>query len=337
MLLLNSCREWRLLRSLKATFLGKLARHRPERQITAASISAARLPHNNTLAFIETELLLIFRWELPHTRLSEEAYEEFRVRLVKLCQLLDGFINRDLITVAQKSTDRPYPGLNDLLACVNASSGEFSLISGSYPAIFAIPSVGEATETLDFLGELNEFMMRMCKESQSSFLPSAYTPEKGDWQSTSLRDRARKVLETFFRHFGCELPHNVLLQLSDAAGMGKSHELRETHETLEMLLSCCSDGNLWHEVQCVPYEYAIPRVIGSVKNIALIRFVVMLINLARLKISVHTSKHTQQTGCSSCCSSSIRECSASTRCHRKHPISTNLGRNHCTSSSAAER
>lgn len=253
-MLLNSCREWRLLCALKASLAGKMARYKPDRQNASATNNIAELSYRNDLAFIEAELLLVLRWEPPDTKLPQSTFDELRRRLGSLFERLEDCVNRDLTRDggAPQSASGAYPNLKALLNYVDASpQGQFTLLSGPGLYLFYFTSPTDAKETLDVLGTLNEFMMGLCRESSHSYQPWVDASDRSEIPNTQFRDRAKKILDTIFRHLHCEANHDILLQLSDALVLDK------IQESLELFLSRCARPDVWHEVQCLPYEYVL--------------------------------------------------------------------------------
>lgn len=251
MLLLNSCREWRLLRTLKSTLVGKLARYKPRRQTDVRPGTSPRYSHDNELAFIETELLLLFEWGFQNAKLFRDTFEVLEEHLVTICELLEAVVNRSLISEGVLRSYKWYPNLRTLAAYIEGASGEFSVVNGPHPPLFTIEAGSNATELLNALEELNKAMVRICQEPNASLQPWTYAPELPERPRTPFRDRAEEVLRTLFRHFNCGADHDVLLQLPGEA----ASEIPP--ETLEMFLSRCSVRDHWHEVHCVPYELRI--------------------------------------------------------------------------------
>lgn len=241
MLLLNSCREWRLLRNLKFSLAGKLARYRQ----TGAS---SGFLHDNELAFVETELLLVFEWGFQNTKIFQDTFKVLKEHLVTTCELLEEFVNQNLISDVANRNYVSYPSLRRLAAYLEVASGEFSLVNGPHLSLFMIQPGSTVTKVLSALEGLNRIMVRICRDPNASLQPWNYAPELPERPEMPFRDRAEKVLRTLFRHFSCGIDHDVLLQLPAVA-------VSETPpETLEMFLSLCATRDRWYEVHCVPYE-----------------------------------------------------------------------------------
>ena len=248
MQLLDECREWRLLRILKSSIAGKIAPFKRRGEVDLPQASVSDPPFDNELAFIETELLLVFEWGFKNSRLCEGTYKAVEAHLVTLCQLLDGVVNQSLVSDEPSRANRSYPKLRALQAHVETASGEFSLVNGPHPALFTIQPGTGASRILGALDRLNKCMVGICKDPISSWQSGTYAPKLPERPRMPFRDIAERVLKTLFRHFNCSVDHDVLIQLP---GAGASDKLPKT---LEMFLSRCAMPERWHEVHSVPYE-----------------------------------------------------------------------------------
>jgi len=246
--LLNLCREWRLLHNFKSSLVGKLARYKPDRGAVCTPGPSSAFFLDNNLAFIQAELHMVFQWGFQNAKLSQDTFDVLEHHLVTVCQLLETAVNQSLISNAAGPAKKSYPNLRMLLAYVNTTSEKLSLVNGPHPALFMIQSGNDAPEMLGALGRLNKLMMEICKDPKTSLQPGAYASELPERPRTPFRDHVESVLKTLFRHFNCDVDHEVLLPLP---GVTVSEKLPRT---LELFLSRCTARDCWHEVHRVPYE-----------------------------------------------------------------------------------
>ncbi|KAN0066705.1 hypothetical protein V8E54_015175 [Elaphomyces granulatus] len=257
--MLTASLEWRLLQGLGSSVVGRLARYKRGSETISAQKTKTSFNINivsdNNQAFLETELRLLLNWKFSTPKLPQNTYDELQVKLMILCELLDGVVNLPLTRSKQgpfgpgeggDTLSRParaYPNLRTLLEYLNNGGLEsadnkfdLDLVNGPNPRLFVISCGPKTKEVLDAVHDCNDSLVRLCGNPCASSTPAAHSTACTDIR---FRERASKIIEALFEQFTyCNSAHEILLSLSS-----DDTNYAQSQPTLDLFLSCCSYPN----------------------------------------------------------------------------------------------
>jgi len=262
---LNSSEEWRILQGIGCGIANRLARFKaasPTNLLAELRKRDPDVPHNNNVAFLETELRELLGWQ-PNSNhdVPPVTLKELRQNFAKLCATLERAVNPAIVPSKGDDSNQRldlysqrYPKLltlHDFLTAGAANEIRYDLVCGPNHRLFTIGTASEAKEALDAACRCNELLLRACDDNASQFRLATIANVGAEAEATSMAwARPGQVLEALFRQFsGCSPDHEILLHLPQ-----NEAQQSPTRQTLDMFLRCRSEAASWIEAQCLEYE-----------------------------------------------------------------------------------
>lgn len=236
---LTDSSEWLLLQELSTRLRQRKASHRA---LSTVRIDQIEIQHQAHLLEIELRRIFIVQ-NIPQS-LVEEEFELFQATLKDLCSLLNRLaLHR---SSCSKLEGQKYVHLRALIGVLDSTSGPIDLVNGPNEKLFKLSNeAGDLQNCLHRVTNCNSALSRLLVHPplESVVRPSRTQRETKAWKESKVRNQAIHVLKTLFKHFKCEMPHEVLLKIIE----DQNEDL--SLPNLQLMLSLCPDLESWEEVQ----------------------------------------------------------------------------------------